>query len=276
MSSPTGSTGRGSADAPLALVTGATGGIEAIALRLAARGARVICTGRDAARAEAIAAELAEESGAECIGHALDVTDPASLEARARHRRPRAGLVVNNAGVAETAPLLSPEGPALLRRLMEVNFHGAIRLFERFGPGMLERGHGRVVQIASSAALQGYPYVSAYAATKHALLGWSRSAALECAPKGVAISTVCPHYVDTPLTDRSIETMREKTGRSEEDLRAFVASQNPSGVIVRPEQVAEVTADLLGSDRSGVVIELTGDAPVTLEEGVACASSEVS
>ena len=70
--------------------------------------------------------------------------------------------------------------------------------------------------------------------------------------------------------------MREKTGRSEEDLRAFVASQNPSGVIVRPEQVAEVTADLLGSDRSGVVIELTGDAPVTLEEGVACASSEVS
>ena len=118
--------------------------------------------------------------------------------------------------------------------------------------------------------------MSAYSASKHALLGWSRAAALECAPKGVAISTVCPHYVDTPLTDRSIETMREKTGRSEEDLRAFVASQNPSGVIVRPEQVAEVTADLLGSDRSGVVIELTGDAPVTLEEGVACASSEVS
>ena len=85
MSSPTGSTGRGSADAPLALVTGATGGIGgAIALRLAARGARVICTGRDAARAEAIAAELAEESGAECIGHALDVTDPASLEALER------------------------------------------------------------------------------------------------------------------------------------------------------------------------------------------------
>ena len=122
----------------------------------------------------------------------------------------------------------------------------------------------------SSAALQGYPYVSAYSASKHALLGWSRSAALECAPKGVAISTVCPHYVDTPLTDRSIETMREKTGRSEEDLRAFVASQNPSGVIVRPEQVAEVTADLLGSDRSGVVIELTGTAPITLDEGVAC------
>ena len=279
MSSPTGSTGRGSADAPLALVTGATGGIGgAIALRLAARGARVICTGRDAARAEAVAAELAEESGAECIGHALDVTDPASLEALERAIDGLGGLdwLVNNAGVAETAPLLAAESPALLRRLLDVNFHGPIRLFERFGPGMLARGYGRVVQIASSAALQGYPYVSAYSASKHALLGWSRSAALECAPKGVAISTVCPHYVDTPLTDRSIETMREKTGRSEEDLRAFVASQNPSGVIVRPEQVAEVTADLLGSDRSGVVIELTGDAPVTLEEGVACASSEVS
>lgn len=260
-------------------MTGATGGIGgAIARRLAARGARVVCTGRDAVRAEAIAARLAEESGAECFGHALDVTDPASLDALARTIDGFGGLdwLVNNAGVAETAPLLAAESPALLRRLLDVNFHGPIRLFERFGPGMLARGYGRVVQIASSAALQGYPYVSAYSASKHALLGWSRSAALECAPKGVAISTVCPHYVDTPLTDRSIETMREKTGRSEEDLRAFVASQNPSGVIVRPEQVAEVTASLLGSDRSGVVIELTGDAPVTLEAGVACASSEVS
>lgn len=260
-------------------MTGATGGIGgAIARRLAARGARVVCTGRDAVRAEAIAARLAEESGAECFGHALDVTDPASLESLERAVDGLGGLdwLVNNAGVAETAPLVSAESPALLRRLLDVNFHGPIRLFERLGPGMLARGYGRVVQIASSAALQGYPYVSAYSASKHALLGWSRAAALECAPKGVAISTVCPHYVDTPLTDRSIETMREKTGRSEEDLRAFVASQNPSGVIVRPEQVAEVTADLLGSDRSGVVIELTGDAPVTLEEGVACASSEVS
>ena len=279
MSSRTGARSRERADGPLALVTGATGGIGgAIARLLAARGARVICTGRDTARAEAVAARLSEESGTNCLGHALDVTDRSSLETLGGTVDDLGGLdwLVNNAGVAETAPLLSAEGPALLRRLMEVNFHGAIRLFERFGPGMLERGHGRVVQIASSAALQGYPYVSAYAATKHALLGWSRSAALECAPKGVAISTVCPHYVDTPLTDRSIETMRAKTGRSEEDLRAFVASQNPSGVIVRPEQVAEVTADLLGSSRSGVVVELTGTAPITLDEGVACAPSEVS
>ncbi|MEE2938975.1 MAG: SDR family oxidoreductase [Planctomycetota bacterium] len=279
MSSPTGPGGSGGADRPLALVTGATGGIGgAIARLLAARGARVICTGRDAARAEEVASRLSRESGTECLGHALDLTDAASVEALGRAVDGLGGLdwLVNNAGVADTAPLLSTESPALLRRLMDVNLHGAVRLFERFGPGMLERGYGRVVQIASSAALQGYPYVSAYSATKHALLGWSRSAALECAPKGVAISTVCPHYVDTPLTDRSIETMRAKTGRSEEDLRAFVASQNPSGVIVRPEQVAEVTADLLGSSRSGVVIELAGAAPITLEQGVACAPSEVS
>lgn len=276
MSSPSGSR---AGDRPLALVTGATGGIGgAIAQRLASGGARVICTGRNAERAEAAAARLAGASGGECIGHALDVTDQASLDALAGTVEAHGGLdwLVNNAGVAETAPLLSDESPALLRRLMEVNFYGPLRLFERFGPAMLERRYGRVVQIASSAALQGYPYVSAYAATKHALLGWSRSAALECAPKGVAVSTVCPHYVDTPLTDRSIETMRAKTGRSEEDLRAFVASQNPSGVIVRPEQVAEVTAELLGSDRSGVVIELTGADPITLDEGVACAPAEVS
>ena len=120
--------------------------------------------------------------------------------------------------------------------------------------------------------LQGYPYVSAYAASKHALLGWTRAAALECAPKGVAVSAICPHYVDTPLTDRSIETMKSKTGRSEDDLRAFVASQNPGGVMVTPDEVAEVALDLLTASRGGVVVELPGGERKTLEEGVALAA----
>lgn len=260
-------------------MTGATGGIGgAIARSLAEAGARVVCTGRDQERAEAFAASLQGETGADCIGQALDVTNQGSLEALDELVRGLGGLdwLVNNAGIAETAPVLGGQTQALLRRGMEVNFYGALRLFTLFAPAMLERGHGRVVQIASSAALQGYPYVSGYAATKHALLGWSRSAALECAPKGVGISTVCPHYVDTPLTDRSIETMKEKTGRSEEDLRAFVASQNPSGVIVTPEQVAAVTLELLRAPRSGVIVELTGGDPITLDEGVACAGEEAA
>lgn len=155
---------------------------------------------------------------------------------------------------------------------MEVNLFGPLRLASAFVPGMVERGGGAILQVASSASLRGYPYVSAYAASKHALLGWTRSAALELAPKGVAVSAVCPHYVDTPLTDRSIETMKEKTGRSDEELRAFVANQNPGGVLVTPDEVAHVALRLLRADRGGVVVELPGGEAITLEEGVALAA----
>lgn len=256
---------------PTALISGATGGIGgAIARLFAANGVRVLATGRDPDRAAAFGAELAKSSGTECLGTELDVTNQGTLEALRDTAADFGPIdwVINNAGMAETAPVLSGANQPLLRRMMEVNFYGALRLFHLFAPGMLERGYGRVVQIASSAALQGYPYVTAYSSTKHALLGWSRSAALECAPKGVGISTICPHYVDTPLTDRSIESMKEKTGRSDEDLRAFVAGQNPSGVMVAPEEVAQVALDLARGDRAGVLVEMPGGAPVTLDDGV--------
>ncbi|MDG1050661.1 MAG: hypothetical protein P8R46_10690, partial [Planctomycetota bacterium] len=89
-----------------------------------------------------------------------------------------------------------------------------------------------------------------------------------CAPKGVGVSALCPHYVDTPMTDRSIETMREKTGRSEEDLRAFLAAQNPGGALVTVREVADAAMELLRSDRSGAVYELIGGSTAVIEEGV--------
>ncbi len=259
---------------PTALVTGATGGIGgAIARLFAENGVRVLATGRDPDRAAAFGRGLATATGTECLGVELDVTNQGTLEALKTTAEEFGPIdwVINNAGVADTAPVLSQSNQPLLRRMMEVNFYGPLRLFHLFAPGMIERGHGRVVQIASSAALQGYPYVTAYSSTKHALLGWSRSAALECAPKGVGISTICPHYVDTPLTDRSIESMKEKTGRTDEDLRAFVAGQNPSGVIVAPEEVAKVALELARGDLGGVVIEMPGGSTETIDEGVAIA-----
>lgn len=258
-------------DGAAALVTGGTSGIgAAVARALLTAGVPVAITGRDAARAADAARELAGATGGECAGFALEVTSEESVRALARDLASFHPVewLVNNAGVAETMASTAAGNLELARRLMEVNCFGPVRLFEAFAPGMLERGRGRVVQVASSASLRGYPYVSAYVASKHALMGWTRCAALECAPKGVGVSAVCPHYVDTPMTHRSIETMREKTGRSEEDLRAFLASQNPGGALITVEEVADAVLTLLRSERSGVIHELTGGAQVVIEEGV--------
>lgn len=260
----------------IALVTGATGGIGgAIARDLARDGTSVIVTGRDGDRARALAADFERETGTNCLGARLDVTDGASIDdlKSAADEFGPVDWLVNNAGIVETAPAVSAENQVILRRLLEVNLYGPIRLFTAFGPAMLARGSGRVLQIASSASLMGYPYVSAYSTSKHALLGWSRSAALELAPKGIGVNAICPHYVDTPLTDRNIETMKAKTGRSEDDLRAFIAAQNPGGVMVTANEVAAVALRLLRSDRSGAVVELPGGDPVTLEEGVRIAET---
>jgi len=248
----------------VALVTGASRGIgAAIARAVAARGAAVLLTAREAESCEPVAAELRGAGGrAECL--ALDVADEGSLAAalaRVTELEAQWGPVdwlVNNAGIAESAPFAGPEVEALVRRQMEVNFHGARRLAEALVPGMKERGYGRVVNVASSAGLRGYAYVSAYCASKFALVGWTLAAAAELAGSGVALGAVCPHYVDTPMLARSVERLVEKTGRSEEDARRFFAGENPGGRLVSSEEVAEAVCGLLEDEGTGLLVELDG------------------
>ena len=253
----------------VALVTGGAGGIgSALTAALAESGAFVLVAGRDAGRCERQARRLRKEGG-EAAPLSLDVTDPASVHAaveRARELSDPVDWLVNNAGWVATAPLTRADDDHY-RAHLEVNFLGARRVLEALLPGMLERGAGSVVQVASSASLRGYPYVTAYAAAKHALLGYSRSAALELDGKGVAVNVVCPHYVDSPMTDANVERMRAKTGRSEEDLRAFLASENPGGVLVGPGEVAEAALALLEGERTGVVLELVGGGSREVDPG---------
>ena len=165
-----------------------------------------------------------------------------------------------NAGIAESAPWAArPAGRDLYDEHLAINFHGPRWLTEALVPGMVERGYGRVVNVASSAGLQGYGYVCAYVASKHALVGYTRSLALELDKTGVAISAVCPHYVDTPLTAAAVERVIEKTGRAQDDVRAFFASQNPGGRLVTPEEVAQAVWELCLDDRSGRLVEITGE-----------------
>lgn len=243
----------------VALVTGGGGGIGAALCRALAADHHVLVAGRDRARLEPVAEEV---GGTPVV---LDVTDAAAAEALVAEHDVR--VLVANAGVAVSGPIGGPEGEASLRRHLEVNLLGAARLLELLAPRWREAGGGRAAFVASSAALVGYPYVSAYAASKHALVGYARSAALELARHRIAVHTVCPHYVDSPMTDASADRIAETTGRSAEEARELLARQNPGGRFVTPDEVAAATLSLLQGPRTGVVLELTGGEPVEVDGG---------
>lgn len=249
-----------------ALVTGASRGIGAgVARRLAKDGYHVVLAARglDGCRAEL---KAIEELGGTGAALSLDLADrgslPGFLEGLANEVDSRGGLglLVNNAGIALSAPFAPKSGghaDDAADRHLEINFHGPRRLMEALVPGMVARRQGAVVNVASSAALQGYAYVSAYCASKHALLGYARSVAAEVGPKGVAVHTLCPHYVDSPMLQASIDNVVAKTGQSEAEARAFFAGQNPGGQLVSVEQVAEWAARL-AADSTPRVVELDG------------------
>lgn len=261
----------------VALVTGGGGGIGgAICRRLAWGGARVLVAGRVPERCQAIVESIRADGG-QAWSLELEVTDPDSIaRAVAKGAELADGAIdwlVNNAGIAVSAPLLPREGEDeaderdLFALHMDVNYHGPRRVLEALLPGMLAARSGRVVQIASSAGLRGYAYVAAYAASKHALLGYSRSAALELAERGVAISVVCPHYVDTPMIERAIARVVESTGKSAREARKFFIDQNPGRRLVRVEEVAETVFELITSRRTGMVVELVGGSNRVVDSG---------
>jgi NAD(P)-dependent dehydrogenase (short-subunit alcohol dehydrogenase family) len=251
----------------VAVVTGAGQGIgAAIARRLAAGGAHVFVTGRRLEPCEALAAELqAAKLRAQAVR--LDVTDRGSIRTALEEILRRGAKLgppdwlINNAGLARSAPLLDPAAMTdTYEEHLDVNFHGARRMIEALLPAMREHGYGRIVNVASSAGLAGYPYVSAYCASKHALIGYTRAAALELEGSGVTIAAVCPHFVDSPMTDRSVARIVEKTGRAPDDARALLAAQNPGGRLVTPDEVATSVQALLAGDDNGAIVELDGSA----------------
>jgi len=248
----------------VALVTGGGRGIgREIALALARDGLDVAVGARTREQVEDVAA-AARVLGGRALALELDVTDLEGVRRAVARTETALGpvdVLVNNAGIAEAAPFLKTD-PDLWDRHLRVNATGPFLLTRAVLAGMLERRWGRVINIASLVGLYGAPYVTAYTASKHALVGLTRALALEVAARGVTVNAICPGYVATDLVWSAARNIEAKTGRSFDEAVASLARINPGGRLIEPAEVAAVALKLVWDDATnGEAIVLDGSAP---------------
>jgi len=233
-----------------ALVTGGGGGIgAAIAFALAQAGAAVTICGR---RMEDL--EFTAERHANIHPEKADVTDAASigrLYKRAQAARGKFNIAVANAGSAESAPA-EDVSRKLWSQMLDVNLTGAFFSIQPALAGMREQKWGRIVFIASTAALKGYPYVAPYVAAKHGVVGLMRALAAETAKAGITVNAVCPGFTETSLLDKAVDRIVATTKRSETDARTLLAANNPQGRFIQPQEVADVVLWLCRYESEGI------------------------
>jgi NAD(P)-dependent dehydrogenase (short-subunit alcohol dehydrogenase family) len=233
-----------------ALVTGGGRGIgRAVAARLAKAGATVTIVGRSPATLEQ--AIMQGDAHAAAVA---DVTDHRAVQTAVQEAVARYGpvdLMIANAGAAASAPFLK-SGPEVFRQMLDVNLLGVTNMAQAVLGSMSERGFGRIVAVASTAGLKGYPYVSAYCAAKHAVVGFVRALALETAKAGVTVNAVCPGFTDTDLVAESLDRIMAKTNRTREEALGELVKHNPQGRLIDPSEIADAVLWLCGEGARSV------------------------
>ena len=242
-------------DQKLALITGGGRGIgRAIALEFAREGAQIIVAARTNEQLEQVAREI-NSLGKKALPLVCDVAQVGSVESMFASVREAFGrgpdILVNNAGIAESAPLLKTTDE-LWHRHLSINLSGSFYCSRAALPSMLERGWGRIINIASIAGKTGAAYIAAYSASKHGLLGLTRSVALEVATKGITVNAICPGYVDTEMTARGVENISSKTGRTADEALEGIRRMSPQQRLITSEEVAALALLLASEEGRGI------------------------
>lgn len=239
----------------VALITGGGRGIgRAISFAFAREGARIALLARTAVQIERTASDIANDCRVETMYAECDISVKESVEHAFMTVRERFGqidILVNNAGIAESAPLVRTSDE-MWERHIAINLNGTFYCTRAALPGMIDRSWGRIINIASIAGKTGAPYIAAYTASKHGVLGLTRSVAMEVATRGITVNAICPGYVETDMATRAIENIMAKTSKTTDEARDVLNRLSPQNRLITPEEVAALALLLASEEGRGI------------------------